>query len=82
MGTPPYLAQIDKYINAVRVAPASKAQQALDAYEAYAQKIVPQIWLPMIYNQISVIKTDIGGATPQNPLGGEILPQDWYLISG
>ena len=81
-GTPPFLAQMDNYINAVRVAPADKAQQALDAYEAYVQKVAPQVWLPMMYNQISVIRDNIGGATPQNPLAGQILPQEWYLTNG
>jgi peptide/nickel transport system substrate-binding protein len=68
---------LDTLIQQVRVAPTQAAiEQALQAYEAYAAKSLPVLWLPEEYYQISVVKNNLGGVIPQNALGN-ITPELW-----
>ena len=68
---------LDNLIQQVRVAPTQAAiEQALQAYEAYAAKSLPVLWLPEEYYQISVVKNNLGGVVPQNALGN-ITPELW-----
>jgi len=81
-GTAPFSAQLDRLIANVRTAPASQATAALYAYEHYVQVINPNLWIPMTYGQISVIKDTLQGTEPQNPVAANMTPQTWYLTSG
>jgi peptide/nickel transport system substrate-binding protein len=71
--------QMNNLIQQVRSTPGTSA---IDAYESYAAKQLPGLWIPQPYAQISVIKNTLKGATPQNVIGTNITPEDWYLTSG
>ncbi len=78
-GTAPYSSTVDKLIQKVRTVPGSQATSALYSYERYLEQINPNLWIPMIYNQTSVIKVNLHGTLPQNPVAGNITPQLWYF---
>ncbi len=78
-GNAPYSATLDKLIQAIRTAPASQATSLLYKYEKYVEQVNPNLWIPNIYYEISVIKKNLHGALPQNPVAGDMTPQLWYL---
>jgi peptide/nickel transport system substrate-binding protein len=71
--------QMNKLIAAVRTTPGSSA---IDAYETYAAAQLPGLWIPQPYSQLSVIKNNLQGTTPQNVIGNNITPENWYFSSG
>jgi peptide/nickel transport system substrate-binding protein len=81
-GNAPWSSTLDALLQKARTATGSQATAALYNYEAYAEDVVPDLWIPMIYNQISVIKDNLHGTLPQNAIGGNLTPQTWYMTSG
>jgi peptide/nickel transport system substrate-binding protein len=63
--SPADVSKIGSLIDQVRTDP---SQSALDNYERYTAHALPGLWIPMPSLQISLIKNNISGATPQNPL--------------
>lgn len=78
-GSAPYSSTLDNLIQRVRTVPGSEATTALYQYEKYVEQTNPNLWIPMIYNQLSVIKDNLHGTVPQNPVAGNMTPQLWYL---
>jgi peptide/nickel transport system substrate-binding protein len=78
-GTAPYSARLDQFIQDVRLAGASQEDKVLYRYESFLNRVSPVLWIPNVYNQISVIKNSLRGAVPQDPIGGEMTPQLWYV---
>ena len=78
-GTGPFSKQLDTLIQRVRTAPAGTAKALLYKYQTYVEKTLPNLWIPMIYSQISVIKRSLHGALPQNPVAQNMTPQLWTL---
>jgi peptide/nickel transport system substrate-binding protein len=68
--------EMNKLIAAVRTTPGTSA---IDAYESYAAHQLPGLWIPQPDGQISVIKNTLKGTTPQDIIGGNITPEDWYF---
>lgn len=68
----------DANIKASEMAPPSQTQQALTTYQDYLVKNLPVIWQPNPDFQISLIKSNLAGVTPQDP-GLMINPQNWYF---
>jgi peptide/nickel transport system substrate-binding protein len=56
----------------------STTPSAMHTYENYLAKDVPVIWFPVPNYQISAIKTNLAGTTPQDP-GLTIDPAVWHL---
>lgn len=56
----------------------SKSLAAYHAYESYAALQLPVLYYPVEVTQVSVIKDDLHGTTPQNPLLS-IEPQLWSV---
>ncbi len=78
-GSAPYSTPLDSLIAKVRTVPGSQATSALYTYEKYVEQENPNLWIPMIYNQISIIKDTLQGTLPQNPVAGNMTPQLWYF---
>lgn len=56
----------------------SSSLSALYAYENYAAKQLPVIWMPVNDAQLSFIKKNLQGVLPQDPLL-QIYPENWYF---
>jgi peptide/nickel transport system substrate-binding protein len=82
VGKGPFASKLNSLIEAARTASPSQAITALYAYEAYAEQQLPGLWIPNLYEQISVIKNTLHGTQPQNPIAANMTPQSWYLTSG
>lgn len=82
MGKGPFASTLNALIQKARTAPASQAQAAVFNYESYAEKVLPGLWIPNLYYQVSVIKKTLHGVEPQNPIAGNITPQAWYMTGG
>lgn len=54
----------------------SNAPGAFATYENYLAQQLPVLWLPNTYNQVSAIKSNLVGATPQSPLLF-VTPETW-----
>jgi peptide/nickel transport system substrate-binding protein len=77
----PGVAMLDNLIAKVRVTSTTAAiESALHSYSTYASKLLPVLWLPEEYYQISLIKKGLTGVNPQNALG-TITPELWRLSS-
>ena len=50
---------------------------AFYAYEDYAARQLPWLWLPQPTN-VLVYRSNLGGFTPLNPYSGSLNPEDWY----
>lgn len=71
--------KMDQLISATHTASASQAQAALTAYQDYAATQLPGvIWQPEPDYQITLIKHNLHGVTPQNPYGF-ITPENFYF---
>lgn len=57
---------------------AGNPQQALDSYQNYLVQQLPVIYQPEGYYQLSEIKSNLKGATPQSPYQ-YLLPENWYF---
>jgi len=57
---------------------ASNPQVALDSYQNYLVRQLPVIYQPETYYQLSEIKSNLKGATPQSPYQ-YLLPENWYF---
>ena len=71
--------QMNKLIQQVRT---TAGTSAIDAYESYAAKQLPGLWIPQPDSQISIFKKNLKGVNPQDVIGDNITPEDWYLTSG
>ncbi len=81
-GSGPFSPTLDGLIEKARTASASQATAALDNYQKYVEEVLPGLWIPNLYYQVSVIKNTLHGALPQDPIAGNMTPQAWYLTSG
>ena len=54
--------------------------QPLYKYENFAVRNLPELFIPVPVNAISVIANRLHGTLPQNPFDG-ILPENWHLAS-
>jgi peptide/nickel transport system substrate-binding protein len=69
--------EMDALIAATEV---NSSASAVQAFGAYAQKALPNLWEPDYYYQLSVISNKLHGALPQDP-NLNLYPQNW-TISG
>ncbi len=53
------------------------ATSAFYAYEHYAARQLPWLWLPDESN-VFVYKSNLAGVTPLNPFSGTLNPEVWY----
>jgi peptide/nickel transport system substrate-binding protein len=67
-------AEMDNLINATEYGSSSSA---FYAYEDYAARQLPLLWLPNASN-VFVYKSNLAGITPLNPFSGTINPEVWY----
>jgi peptide/nickel transport system substrate-binding protein len=69
--------EMNQLINATEY---GSSTQAFFAYENYAARQLPWLWLP---NQafIQVFKSNLHGFTPLNPFSGGLNPEVWYYSS-
>ncbi len=67
----------DANIQATHLAKPSQAQAALDRYQNYLVEQAPVIWQPLPYFQLTLIRSNLKGVTPQNPFT-TITPAYWY----
>ena len=58
----------------------NSSASAVQAFGAYAQEALPNLWEPDYYYQLSVISNKLHGALPQDP-NLNLYPQNW-TISG
>ena len=67
----------------VSFAPSSDATEygsspaAFYAYEDYAARQLPLLWLPN-ESYVFVYKSNLAGVTPLNPFSGAVNPEVWY----
>jgi peptide/nickel transport system substrate-binding protein len=54
------------------------AQAAMNAYEEYVAKVLPQIWMPRQFGLFEVEKDVHGVIETRNDFTGQILPQYWW----
>jgi peptide/nickel transport system substrate-binding protein len=54
------------------------AQAAMNAYEEYVAKVLPQIWMPRQFGLYEVEKDVHGVIETRNDFTGQILPQYWW----
>jgi peptide/nickel transport system substrate-binding protein len=66
--------EMDRLIEATEYGASSSA---FYAYEDYAAKQLPLLWIPNEANVI-VYKNNLAGVTPLNPFSGTINPEVWY----
>jgi peptide/nickel transport system substrate-binding protein len=66
--------EMDRLIQATEFGASSSA---FYAYEDYAAKQLPLLWIPNEANVI-VYKNNLAGVTPLNPFSGTINPEVWY----
>ncbi|MFG1864142.1 peptide ABC transporter substrate-binding protein [Microbispora bryophytorum] len=52
---------------------------AFTDWEAYTAEQVPMLFMPTEANQVSAIKSDLGGAIPQPSAGLSLTPEKWYF---
>jgi peptide/nickel transport system substrate-binding protein len=52
---------------------------AIDNYEDYLAKQLPNLWMPEFDNQISAVNSKLKGTFPQDPITN-IYPEDWYFV--
>ncbi len=78
-GTAPFSKTLDNLIQQVRTAPTSKATALLYKYEKYVEKVNPNPWIPNIYYEIAMVKKNLHGVVPENPVAGLMTPQLWTL---
>ncbi len=69
--------QMDKLINATEY---GSSTAAFFAYEDYAARQLPWLWLPN-QSAILIYKSDLHGFTPLNPFSGSLNPEVWYYSS-
>jgi peptide/nickel transport system substrate-binding protein len=67
--------EADRLINETHI---SSSLNVLYDYEDYIAKQLPVIWLPVQYAQLSLIRDNLHGALPQDPLLN-IYPENWYF---
>jgi peptide/nickel transport system substrate-binding protein len=80
-GTAPFTPTMDALIAKARTAPSNQTIADFYNYQNYAENEVPELWIPMTYYQISVIKNTLHGTEPQNVIA-LMTPQSWYMTSG
>jgi peptide/nickel transport system substrate-binding protein len=56
----------------------SSGAKPLYAYEDFMARNLPVLWQPVAPQQVSAIKTSLGGALPQSPILN-INPENWYF---
>jgi peptide/nickel transport system substrate-binding protein len=66
--------EMDKLIDATEYGSSSAA---FFAYEDYAAKQLPLLWLPNA-SFVFVYKSNLAGVTPLNPFSGLLNPEVWY----
>ncbi len=66
--------QMNNLINATEY---SSSTSAFYAYEDYAARQLPWLWLPDESN-VFVYKSNLAGITPLNPFSGTLNPEVWY----
>jgi peptide/nickel transport system substrate-binding protein len=59
---------------------ASNSIAALNTYEDFLAKDLPDIWIPVADDALSMVKTTLHGWNPQDPLL-QIYPENWYFTS-
>ncbi len=64
----------------IRATELNSSLKVFDTYEDYAATQLPDLWEPDYYYQISVIRTGLHGAVPQNP-NLNINPEMWTFKS-
>jgi peptide/nickel transport system substrate-binding protein len=67
-------AKMDSLINATEYGPSASA---FYAYENYAAKQLPWLWLPD-QDFVQVYKSNLVGYAPLNPFSGGLDPENWY----
>lgn len=70
-------AEMDQLINATEYGSSTKS---FFAYEDYAARQLPWLWLPLASN-ILVYKSSLAGFTPLNPFSGGLNPEVWAYSS-
>jgi peptide/nickel transport system substrate-binding protein len=78
-GPGPFTSTMDALIAKATTA---STNQPFYNYENYAEQVLPVLWIPMAYAQISVIKNSLHGTLPQNVIGQDMTPQTWYVTGG
>jgi peptide/nickel transport system substrate-binding protein len=68
---------MDNLINATEYGSSSSA---FFAYEDYAARQLPWLWLPM-HSFLQVYKSNLKGFAPLNPFSGGLNPEGWYFGS-
>ncbi len=72
----------DNYCNHTEVALSntaeSEGQKALFAWETFVTKQLPMLWIPNADFELLVVKSNLHGVLPANPLLS-IYPQDWHF---
>jgi peptide/nickel transport system substrate-binding protein len=66
--------EMDNLINATEY---GSSQSAFYAYEDYAARQLPELWLPL-QADVFVYKKNLGGVTPTNPFSATVNPEVWY----
>lgn len=66
--------QMNNLINATAY---GSSTQTFFAYEDYAARQLPWLWLPL-RNSVKVYKSNLQGFTPLNPFSGGLNPEVWY----
>jgi len=66
--------EMDTLINETKY---SSSASAFYAYEDYAARQLPWLWLPQ-ETDINVYKSNLAGFTPVNPFSGSLNPEVWY----
>jgi peptide/nickel transport system substrate-binding protein len=78
-GAAPFSPTMDGLIAKAETSPSN---QAFYNYENYAEQAAPELWVPMAYAQISMVRTSLHGTDPQNVDAQIMSPQTWYMTSG
>ena len=69
--------ELDSLIKATEYG-SSASPSVFFAYEDYAARQLPALWLPL-ENDLLVYRKNLGGITPLNPFSGGINPEVWYF---
>ena len=65
-------------VSLIKATTTNSSISTLYAYENYLAKVMPVIWMPSEYYQLSAVKTTLGGTLPQDP-NVQIYPENWFL---
>jgi peptide/nickel transport system substrate-binding protein len=65
-------------ISMIKATTTNSSISTLYTYENYLAKVLPVIWMPSEYYQLSAIKTTLGGTQPQDP-NVQIYPENWFF---